>query len=1111
MATSLFTRLLQKHLKRFFLAQGREPQTPKEWMDIKNLATREINETKAISKTQGVEKLGLKKGEVIDLFANEKEFASDLYSMGQNFIQNDPKFNLELAVKLRNPGVKTYGWTPSGDKSKLLSPKQRQTALDKLKGVMKHDTYQTQHAEELGYVDLTDDIFTIEKAEGGRIGLAGGGALFKFIEKLFIKASNDIRLGRGKWKGLDQKQRIVQHDNLTKKVTEFQKTGNTEGLEVYFGVNPNEAFAAASKKVKKPYRESKLAETVSQEHPSRKGEWEVEMGDREIDWDHLIKKKIKAQKAEVEAQRQEQIMEEAYEEIKGGSGFSGDYKYDADILADSLAEVQGKVYADLTDLERSGLYDQALKRVTRDLKTRMDFKKNLKDVEQKIELQMFDPKDRLPNESGGLAYMLGEPNTRIEGLQHAGVIADPRGLYTDPSIYTKGESESEDYMSGGRADFIFGGSAGLKAMWKQMMKGISKRRGESVTKLFPKLSSEERAMEKLVMGTPEQKAFREGEVTHKIEGIDLLINRLRHDKKILERQAKNKAIGDTGLDFVMKQLEKDMPEVYGPHLKKYTDIDRDILQLENIKKNLLTKDRKLHYEGGGVGRGPWTTGQKAPEPQGQAQTPFHPAQSQVNPMKAPQGIPSLAPRTMDPKYIQQQRMQQMMAGMGQQGQRPGMMGQPRRRMEEGGPSVEEFRKDKMHNEMMKWMHEYEQYKKNYEWEKRKRSGIQEAADGGKIDFRDNTNFKKEPWYVWPYKRAQTWDRYLEMLKQKMKRKSSSSEGGRIGLKHGSNLKVWGKTVDEQWPNLNENQKNWIRENFPDAIHQKSEGGRIGFGLGGFNKARRAFLKMMAGFAGAGVAAGTGLLKLGKAAKVVPKVTETIVQSNAAGMPAWFPSLVKRVLKEGDDITAKAGSEAMERQTVHTIKLPESGTPVQVTRDLVTDDIIVDIGEQTKHGWPAGRHGQPTQLILKKGEWIEPTKGKKGIKTKDEFIVDEAEFTGGHPENVKFEETVQFKYGDHGSDFSEIEQYAMKKHSSSVESVGEVSRAQRREGMWGKKEQARQLAMDKKHGGLKSTYKKDPHVRGKQADKDAWAEGRAESQAEEFDEFASGGLARLLGE
>jgi hypothetical protein len=36
----------------------------------------------------------------------------------------------------------------------------------------------------------------------------------------------------------------------------------------------------------------------------------------------------------------------------------------------------------------------------------MDFKKNLKDVEQKIELQMFDPKGRKPNASGGIAGQL---------------------------------------------------------------------------------------------------------------------------------------------------------------------------------------------------------------------------------------------------------------------------------------------------------------------------------------------------------------------------------------------------------------------------------------------------------------------------------------------------------------------------------------------------------------------------------------------------------------------------------------------------------------------------------------------------------------------------------
>ena len=124
--------------------------------------------------------------------------------------------------------------------------------------------------------------------------------------------------------------------------------------------------------------------------------------------------------------------------------------------------------------------------------------------------------------------------------------------------------------------------------------------------------------------------------------------------------------------------------------------------------------------------------------------------------------------------------------------------------------------------------------------------------------------------------------------------------------------------------------------------------------------------------------------------------------------------------------------------------------------------------------------------MSKGEEISPDiiapgmRGAKGMKTKDEFWVDEAEFTGGHPENVKFEDSIQFNYGEHGSDFSELEKFATGKN------------------------------VDKK-------------IIGKQADKDALAQGHAESRAEQMaeeglDEFAQGGrasytkggLAKILG-
>jgi hypothetical protein len=374
---------------------------------------------------------------------------------------------------------------------------------------------------------------------------------------------------------------------------------------------------------------------------------------------------------------------------------------------------------------------------------------------------------------------------------------------------------------------------------------------------------------------------------------------------------------------------------YGGSWADWHDQHRDQMPVEQYIKTKLPKDRLpfralqsggLAYmlgeptymkygAGGSVGHAPWhkPTGHKQPEAQQETPTPN--VATRPDPLKAPRGIPSLAPRTMDPAYMQQEMMKKAMMG---QGPRP----------------------------------------------------------------------------------------------------------------------------------------------------MANEGGRIGFDKGGFDPSKRKFLKA----SGAGLALLSSLpfigkfFKAAKLAKPTAAVTETIVKSNAPGMPAWFPSLVKRVVDEGTDVTKQFGT--VEREMVHATELP-SGTKVLVTQDLSTGDTMVDIG-LGKHGWGAGRHGQPTRLALRKGEWIEPTKRKKGIKTKDEFVVEEAEFTGGHPENIKFEETVDFKYGDHGSDFSEVERYAIGKN-------------------------------------------KDKKIVGKQAARDEWAEGRAMEQAEDIDDFASGGLAYLLGE
>jgi hypothetical protein len=169
-----------------------------------------------------------------------------------------------------------------------------------------------------------------------------------------------------------------------------------------------------------------------------------------------------------------------------------------------------------------------------------------------------------------------------------------------------------------------------------------------------------------------------------------------------------------------------------------------------------------------------------------------------------------------------------------------------------------------------------------------------------------------------------------------------------------------------------------------------------------------------------LAAKSGLGSLFKAGKPIAKELTQVPIKNIEGMPAWFKPLVNKIIKEGKEEKITE----YERLITHTTKLPDSKTPISVSQDLNTGDVVVDIGID-KHGFPDGHYGQPVRLEYKASEVIAPDlkTGKGGGKIKEEFTVEEAEFTGGHPENVKFEESTIEKFGNHGSNFDEVEMFA----------------------------------------------------------------------------------------
>ena len=702
MALSLLAKLKNKYFQQFLRMWGRQPETRKEWLTIQDNAVRELNATKGVTGVKkpwhqgwkpqviqggkGIESL-LKSGDVKIGVAPKttretlkaKKDKHILLRDSEEGIARIKRENKQAVEDFKKKFIKTENTYLEELDKKIMDEMEltraeldnmSSSALDDLRrnadplGMEKHFTEESSWR---GKGDFPDDpLKDPDYASGGRIGMAGGGALWKFIEGLFIQASNDIRLGRGLFKGLTEKQRIVQHDNLTNMVAQWQKTKTLpEGAEQYFGVDAKKAFAAASKKVKKPYRESKLAETVSQEHPSRKGEWEVEMGDREIDWDHLIrKKKIKARKAEVEAQRQEQIMEEAYEEIRGGSGFTGDdLKYDADILAESLATVQGKDYAALGAKEVSDLYGQAYKRVSQDFLKRREAKKALKDVEQKIELQMFDTKGRRPNAYGGIARA-GFPfgGKALKAIRDAWRANKTWGVGGPPY---KPEKTSFD----------------IKNLTKQTLgqefsladlREISKSPLNEKKVTFDQFNREFKNIKAKVLKHKLEESKLQAEAM--IESAEMVPADTAIAKKIHaqftregKKQLEEANEGLKAIDIYMGMLQKQ---------------GRSLHQSGGLAY-MLGEPTYMKYGGGGdVGHAPWLKPSGHAQPTPHMDTPTPNVASRPDPLKAPRGIPSVAPKNMDPAYIQQQMIQKAMMGRG-----PGMMGQGPRTMANAGGRI----------------------------------------------------------------------------------------------------------------------------------------------------------------------------------------------------------------------------------------------------------------------------------------------------------------------------------------------------------------------------------------------------------------------------------------
>jgi len=85
---------------------------------------------------------------------------------------------------------------------------------------------------------------------------------------------------------------------------------------------------------------------------------------------------------------------------------AGDMKYNAELLAEQLAEDAGVVYHDLDDLARIKFYGTAYDYLAKEMGMIRQMQTEVKNMVQIDALKKWDPTGRKPNASGGLAKIL---------------------------------------------------------------------------------------------------------------------------------------------------------------------------------------------------------------------------------------------------------------------------------------------------------------------------------------------------------------------------------------------------------------------------------------------------------------------------------------------------------------------------------------------------------------------------------------------------------------------------------------------------------------------------------------------------------------------------------
>ena len=328
-------------------------------------------------------------------------------------------------------------------------------------------------------------------------------------------------------------------------------------------------------------------------------------------------------------------------------------------------------------------------------------------------------------------------------------------------------------------------------------------------------------------------------------------------------------------------------------------------------------------------------------------------------------------------------------------------------------------------------------------------------------------------------RLKLYDEAFQGLTKKKFDPEDMAQGGRAGFKDGLTPSfeeyMRERRGIEQKRNLEQMYKEYLedmrRKKVMEQKQMVAEGGRIGFKDG---MTRRTFLKLLGGMAAVPIVGKFfKLAKIGKTMKKVPMIKT----DDVAGKPEWFDALVNKVIIEGDDVTKRFATA--ERQRIHQ-KTLDDGSVVRVTEDV--DDGAVRVEYQSEQNV----FGDDVQLQYKKSL---PDEGDP--RPTAEFTTAESGPVGRSygPDDfdIEVDEVGGTSIRDLDSDVSKLKEYATGKKLTMKEIVESKKRRDKALAISENTDEAQLDAVMRRQGDADPSYYGDP------------------------DEFASGGIARLLGE